>query len=160
MHRLSVQAIMRPAAVTIGPDELVIEAAARMEEHNIRRLPVVDEDKRLIGIVTDSDVLEVESAASALNAYEPDAGEESLAVADIMTREVVTIPAGATVGELAQLLLNNKFGGVPVVERDPATGENRLVGMVTEMDIFRYIAAAHAREQSAVIGTPATSAAR
>ncbi len=64
MHRVSVRQIMTANVVTIGPDQLVAGAAQLMEEFNVRRLPVVDDNDCLIGIVTDSDVQEAETAAA------------------------------------------------------------------------------------------------
>jgi acetoin utilization protein AcuB len=64
-------------------------------------------------------------------------------VADIMSRDVVTIMPDATIGELAVLFMNHKIGGTPVVEPDPHyKNRMRLVGIVTETDIFRMIASA------------------
>ena len=83
-----------------------------------------------------------------LNNYEPGAETEWLSVGDIMTRTVITIAPDATVGELAQRLMDHKVGGLPVVE--PATNhcnQQRLVGIVTETDIFRLIAQAWQAEQ-------------
>jgi acetoin utilization protein AcuB len=147
MHRIPIREIMQTQLVTIQPDQLVADAAELMQEHNIRRLPVVDADGYLVGIVTDSDVREAESADSVLHnyaaAYAPVREEEWLTIADIMTRNVVTIHLDATVGELAARFIQHKVGGLPVVstgERSPQG--KQLVGIVTETDIFALIAAA------------------
>jgi CBS domain-containing protein len=141
MHRIPVRQIMTPTVVTIHPEELVADAAQLMDEFDLRRLPVVDDDGCLVGIVTDSDVLQAEAAGSALRNYEPDAEAQWLTVADIMTRDVVTIEADCTVGQLAARMIDHKVGGVPVVAEDARlSGRRRLVGIVTETDIFRMIA--------------------
>lgn len=143
MHRLLVSEVMQTSVITIGPDDLVVDAAQLMEEHNIRRLPVVEETDGggLVGIITDNQVMEAETAESVLSAYEPDADQDWMAVGDIMTQDVVTISPDATVGELAQLFLDEKIGGVPVVV--PASHDPdclQVVGIVTEADVFRLIA--------------------
>jgi len=140
MHRIPIRAIMNSTLITIRPEKLVVDAAQMMEEFNVRRLPVVDAAGYLVGIITDADVLEAEATNRTLNDYEPGAEEKWLAVGDVMTREVVTIPLDATVGQLAATLMEHKIGGVPVVECD-AEQPNRLrmVGIVTETDIFRLI---------------------
>ncbi len=153
MHRIPVRQIMTQAVVTIHPEELVVDAAQLMDELNLRRLPVVDENNAVVGIVTDSDILQVEAAGDAIrNSYEPEADEAWLAVGDIMTREVVTIDIDASVGELAALLVAHKVGGVPVVAwDDPARPQQaHIVGIVTETDIFRMIADAWADSQRAL----------
>jgi acetoin utilization protein AcuB len=93
-----------------------------------------------VGIVTDADVHEAETANRVLNDYEPGAEEEWLTVGDVMTREVVTIPVDASVGQLAATLMEHKIGGLPVIECDPTEPKRlRMVGIVTETDIFRLI---------------------
>jgi acetoin utilization protein AcuB len=141
MHRIQIRTIMQSNVVTIHPEDLVADAAELMQAHKIRRLPVVDDDDCLVGIITDSDVREADAAGRVLNAYEPGAENEWLAVAEVMTREVVTIHPDATLGELAVQLVQYKVGGVPVVEPDPHLPKRlHLVGIITETDIFSMIA--------------------
>ena len=148
MHHVLISQIMQRSVITIQPTALAVDAAQRMAEFTIRRLPVVDEQACLVGIVTDTDVLEAETADQVLNTYEPGAETKWLSVGDIMTRDVITITPDATVGELAQRLMEHKVGGLPVVENDPQhCDQQRLVGIVTETDIFRLIAEAWQAEQ-------------
>ena len=143
MHRIPVHQIMTTDVITIHPEAAVNEAAAIMRDLELRRMPVIDEQAQLIGIVTDSDLREAESVAQASNSFDPNAEAAWLTVADVMSRDVVTICPDATVGQLARLLMQHKIGGVPVVERDDsATLPPRLVGIITETDIFRMIAEA------------------
>lgn len=143
MHRIPVNQIMQQSVITIHPTALAADAAQLMAEFKIRRLPVVDEQNCLVGIVTDTDVLEAETANQVLNNYEPGAETQWLSVGDIMSRAVITIAPDATVGELALRLMEHKVGGLPVVETDAThCNHQRLVGIVTETDIFRLIAQA------------------
>lgn len=149
MHRVPVRQIMQTSVITLNPEALAADAAQVMEEYGIRRLPIIDEEGFLVGIVTDTDVLEAETAESVLNSYEPGLEEEWLSVADIMTRDVVTIGPDATVGELVITLLKHKVGGVPVVEPDPKQPKRlRVIGIVTETDIFNLIADAWREEET------------
>lgn len=150
MHRIPVRQIMTETVVTLQPEELVADAAQLMEELDLRRIPVVDDDRCIVGIITDSDILQVEAADLALNSYAPEADAEWLTVAEIMTRDVVTIDVNATVGQLATVLSENKVGGAPVVVNDPRYPRRLLlVGIVTETDLFRMIAAAWAEHLAA-----------
>ncbi|MEZ4735621.1 MAG: CBS domain-containing protein [Caldilineaceae bacterium] len=149
MHRMLVNQIMQRSVITIHPTALAADAAQIMEEFGIRRLPVIDENDCLVGIVTDTDVLEAETADRVLNSYEPGAEEEWLSVSDVMTHEVITIDPQATVGELAQQFIQHKIGGIPVMEVAPNhCNQRRLIGIVTETDIFRMIADAWQAEQA------------
>jgi acetoin utilization protein AcuB len=150
MHQIPVHAMMQRAVITTQPTALVADAAQLLEEFQIRRLPVVDQAGCLVGIVTDTDIREVEAASIPLNNYEPGVEEQWLTVGDIMTREVVTISASATVGELAVKLMEHKVGGLPVVEPDPQNPQRQhLVGIVSETDIFRLIADAWQQSRTA-----------
>ena len=148
MHHVLISQIMQRSVITIQPTALAADAAQLMAEFTIRHLPVVDEQACLVGIVTDTDVLTAETADQVLNSYEPGAETQWLSVGDVMTRDVITITPDATVGELAQRLMKHKVGGLPVVETDPQhCDQQRLVGIVTETDIFRLIAEAWQAEQ-------------
>lgn len=147
MHRIPVTQIMQNPVISIHPEAPATDAAELMEELTIRRLPVLDEDDCLIGIVTDTDVLEAETANSVLSTYERDVQDEWLTVADIMTRDVITIGVDATVGQLAIKLMEHKIGGLPIITPDENhCNRQRVVGIITETDIFRMIADAWQQE--------------
>lgn len=120
--------------ITITPDTSLYEAHRLMTEKRIRRLPVVDHGK-LVGLVTLGDVRSAEpSAASSLSVWEMNNLLAKLKVSEIMTREPVTISQEATISTVAEIMLEKKFSGLPVVDE---TG--KLVGIITESDIFRLV---------------------
>ena len=90
-----------------------------MERGGFRSLPVIDHDRRLIGIITSRDVLR--HAHTLL----------STKVDHAMTRDPITIAPEASAEECATTLLAHKFGGLPVV------GDGSLVGIVTTTDVLR-----------------------
>lgn len=148
MHRIPVREIMHTPVVTIRPEALAADAAELMESRGLRRLPVVDEDGYLVGIVTDADVREAEAAESIFSNLEPGVEEEWLAVSDIMTREVITTGPDATVGQLVMLMIEHKIGGIPVVKVSAPSQPLELIGIVTETDIFRMLADAWRQEEA------------
>jgi len=133
MWKTLVGDIMSHPPIVIEPEATLKEAEALMEEERIRRLPVVDAEGRLIGIVSRSDVREGLSVSLAGNPYAPDAEEHWLTVADVMTAEVVTVTPETPLWQAAELMLKHKIGGLPVVEGD------EVVGMITESDIFKLL---------------------
>ncbi len=148
MHRMLVREIMQHPVVTIQADEPTADAAQLMDEHDIRRLPVVDDGGYVIGIITATDIREAEAAGSAINSYDPSVNQCWLTVGEVMAQELTTVNPEATVGQLVQIFLDNKIGGIPVVNEDQEhPGRKYLVGIVTEMDIFRMIADSWARDQ-------------
>lgn len=125
---------MTPNPVTIGPKTTVPEAHKLMKERDFRRLPVVDEHGRLIGIVTLSDLREAgPSSATTLSIFELNYLLAQLTVDKIMTREVITVSPDATIRDAARLMLKHEVGALPVMEN------GKLVGIITESDIFRVV---------------------
>ncbi len=105
-----------------------------MTEKRIRRLPVVDRGK-LVGIITLGDVRGAEpSAASTLSVWEMNNLLTKLTVSEIMTRDPTTISQEATISTVAEIMLEKKFSGLPVVDE-----AGKLVGIITESDIFRLV---------------------
>lgn len=149
MHRMPVRIIMTQPPITVHPDALVADAGELMDEHHIRRLPVVDDDGCLLGIVTDSDVLEAETAGSVLNSYDPGADEEWLTVEEIMTADVVTVGPNESMGQVVIKLMEHKVGGLPVVvphADDPK--RSKVIGVISETDIYRVISDAWRQEEA------------
>lgn len=125
---------MTPNPVTIGPKTTVPEAHRLMKDRDFRRLPVVDEHGRLIGIVTLSDLREAgPSSATTLSIFELNYLLAQLTVEKIMTRDVVTVSPDATIRDAARLMLKHEVGALPVMEN------GKLVGIITESDIFRVV---------------------
>lgn len=122
---------MKENPITVTPDTLVLDAKKIMKEHGIRRLPVLD-GKKLVGIVTLNNLREAQpSAATSLSIHELNYLLAKMTVAEIMTKEVITCPPDITLEKAALLGTKHKIGALPVVD------EGRLVGIITESDIYR-----------------------
>ncbi len=118
------------------------EIAASMSRHRIRRMPVVSQSgdgPRLLGIVTHSDVLHAfpaninpfaVSAAESIAALRQ-AGGKAVTAGDLMTRDPHTTTPDAPIETAARLMRDRKIGALPVVS------QGKLVGLITESDIFR-----------------------
>lgn len=119
--------------ITVQVDTPLPEAHRLMTERHVRRLPVMDGD-RLVGIVTRGDIRGAEaSEATSLSVWELNYLLSKLTIDQVMTTEVLTVTPETTIGEAAKLMLDNKIAGFPVLEND------RLVGIITESDIFRLL---------------------
>lgn len=126
---------MTKDVVTATPDTTLPEAHRLMTEHKIRRLPIIDRNGRLVGIVTRGDIRGAEpSAATSLSIWELNYLLARLKIAEIMTADPVTIRPEATIQEAAQLMMDKKISGLPVLGRN-----GQVVGIITESDIFRLI---------------------
>lgn len=120
--------------ITISPDTSILEAGQLMVDRAIRRLPVV-ENETLIGIVTYGDVRGARATVTGgLDIWELSYRLSKLTIREIMTPNPVTISPDDTIGQAAQLMLNYMIGGLPVMDH-----HGRLVGIITESDIFRVV---------------------
>jgi len=132
MPHVPVREVMTEDLVTIESDLPVDVALETMRSNNVRRLPVVSETGRVVGILTLYDALlatrqESDDFMSAVVARMP-------TVKDAMTANVTTIGPDDSVARAARLMTRHKIGGLPVVE------DHKVVGIVTESDLFRYLA--------------------
>ncbi len=128
-----VRDVMQSKLVTVGPKTTLPQAMRLAAERRVRHLPVV-EDGELIGIVSDRDLKQaMASPATSLGVHELNYLLNRLAVAEIMTRAVITTSPTAPVEDAARLMLQEKISALPVLE------EGRLVGIVTETDLLQLL---------------------
>ncbi len=124
---------MSSEPITITPDTPFQEALKLMREHRFRRLPVVDKHGKLVGIVSERDLLYASpSPATSLSVWELNYLLSKLQVREIMTENVITTTPDAPIEDAARLIVDNKIGGLPVVDE-----QNHVVGVITETDIFK-----------------------
>jgi CBS domain-containing protein len=150
MTDLVARDIMTADPVTVGPELTVTEAAHLMTERRVGALPVVQGGK-MVGLVTEGDLIMQDARVhfptylSLLGGYvfAPGANERfesslrkavAATVADVMTREPITITADASVTDVATLMVERDIARVPVMDGDT------VVGIVTKSDIVRSLA--------------------
>jgi CBS domain-containing membrane protein len=129
---MKVRSLMSSDVVTLTEDETLAHAQRCMARGRIRHLPVV-RDKQLVGLITHRDLL----AASFSIFAEVEASEQrrvfsTVPVVEAMHRDVVTVSPNLDVAQAARILLENKYGCLPVVD-----GNGDLLGIVTEADFLR-----------------------
>ncbi len=125
---------MTPEPHIISPDTPVAEALNLMRQYNIRRLPILNKKGALVGIVSEKDLLYASpSPATSLSVYEVGYLLSKLKVEKVMTRNPVTVDAQVPLEEAAKIMIDNRVGGLPVVE------DHKLVGVITETDIFKVL---------------------
>lgn len=117
---------------TMSPQATMAEAAAVLESHRIRHLPITDAG-RLVGMLSDRDVLLASMPRPRREANHPDALLRLVRVEQVMTRDPVTVGPDAPIEEAARLMLDRRFGALPVVE-----GE-RLVGIISQGDLLKVL---------------------
>src|SRR6266567_72185 len=111
--------IMTPDPLTFSPETSVHEAAAVLSEHRISGAPVVGEGDRIVGIVSEYDLI----------------ARPGSTVREVMTRDVVIVPDTASVDRVRAILVTQRLKRVPVVNVD-----GRLVGLISRADLVRELA--------------------
>ncbi|MDZ4158855.1 MAG: CBS and ACT domain-containing protein [Anaerolineaceae bacterium] len=127
-----VKARMSKPVITIFPETPVQEAMALMRKENIRRLPVVDHHGKLVGIVSEKELLNASpSEATSLSVWEISYLLSKLTVDKVMSKKLVTVTEDTPLEEAARIMADNKVGGLPVVR------DGGVVGIITETDLFK-----------------------
>lgn len=128
---------MSQPVITVTPEAGIKTAAALLVEHGISGLPVVDSTGRLVGIVSDADLISIESRPdprSQATPLAPTAGSTPRTVAEVMTREVISVTAQTEVAQAARTMLSSE------VKRLPVVSGRRVIGMVSRRDLVMVIA--------------------
>ena len=125
---------MSSPALVVDESMPLPDVRQRLKQQHVRRLPVVNAAGQLVGIVTEGDINRVsDSHITDVRDYSLYHRVADLPIGEIMTRTVVTVTPETPILVVARLLLDHRIGGVPVVE------DGRVIGMITESDLFRLI---------------------
>jgi CBS domain-containing protein len=135
--------IMTTEVVSTNPDEEVPAAAQLLLDHRISAMPVVDRDGRVLGIVSEGDLMRRAECGSTRSWWLSLLADKTAEftrimgtrVRDVMTRDVVSVDEVAPISEIARILETNGIKRVPVLRAD------RLVGIVSRADVLRGLAA-------------------
>ncbi len=119
--------------ITVSEDTSMKDAMLLLRTHKIRHLPVAN-GKQLVGLVSDRDIRRASpSLLSGIGKNEYEQVLDDTSVARIMTREPFTVGENTTVAEAVRVLVDRKFGSLPVV-----SGTD-LVGIFTEIDALKVL---------------------
>ena len=134
MDTLYVRDLMTPDPFTVGLEDDLATVYELMETRHVRHIPVVGRDGALEGLVSQRDLARtVLGQVSELPVGNQLQLLRSIKVDQVMQREVESIDPNADLRDAGQVILDNKFGCLPVVEGD------RLAGILTEADFVRYL---------------------
>ena len=123
---------MKMPVISVKPDMPAMEVLNLMKREGIRRTPVVNEAGKLVGIVSDKDLLNAgPSDATSLSVWEVNYLISKIRVRDVMTKDVVGVHEDTPIEEAAYIMATNKIGGLPVMRGDS------VVGIITETDLFK-----------------------
>ena len=125
---------MKKNPATATPEMSISEASAKMKAEKVHRLPVLDDDKNLVGVISEKDImLAAPSPASTLSTYEINYLLSRLKVRTIMSRNPVTITSDTTIEEAVKLMVENDLSCLPVMDN------GYLSGIVSKSDLFKIL---------------------
>lgn len=128
---MAVKDFMTRKVVYVSPDTTVAHTADMMREQELRRLPVIEND-RLVGVVTERTMAEASpSKVTSLSIYEMNYLLNKTKIRDIMARDVVTVSPYASLEDAVYAMMKNQVGILPVVEA------GQVFGVITEKDVFK-----------------------
>lgn len=136
-EQLTVRDVMSEQPVTVHADAPLTDAARTLVRIGLGALPVVDEEHRVLGMVSEREVIrhlltvQAFTGPDARVAMPPSAGGKT--VREVMTRQVLCVAPGQPLAEVAALMSNRDVDRVPVVR------DGRLVGFLTRGDIVRKL---------------------
>jgi acetoin utilization protein AcuB len=123
---------MTPNPITITTDTTLKDALELIRSHPFRHLPVMDEEGKLVGIVTEKSLVYASPSPDlSLSVFEIDYLLSRTSVGQIIQGEVVTVSPDLPIEEAARVMVDHRIGCLPVVE------DGELVGIISDTDIFR-----------------------
>lgn len=131
---MTVKRMMKKNPITTTAETSIVDVADILKENHIHRLPVLDKKGKLVGVITEKDILHASpSPVSSLSVYEMPYMLSRLKVANLMTKDVRTIDPDTTVEEAAKIMVEDDLSCLPVLE------DEKLVGIVSKSDMFKVL---------------------
>ncbi|HET91413.1 MAG TPA: CBS domain-containing protein [Chloroflexi bacterium] len=125
---------MTPDPIYGHPDMPVVECQKVMQDNNIRHLPILDQEGKLVGLITQRSLMSaVPSDVSQFSPFVVNYILAKLQAHNIMVRDLVTIDPEATIEKAARIMADRKIGCLPVMEGD------KLIGIISDNDLFNIM---------------------
>lgn len=131
---LKVSSFMTSKVLSANVGDGIRQTFFRMRENEIRHMPVVDDDRKLVGIISDRDLRRpewVDEAPDLSHIYNLD---DHLSVGDLMTRNVMVAHTYDSIAKATKILTQHRFGAMPVLNK-----EQELVGMLSSLDLLKAL---------------------
>ncbi len=130
---ISIHELMSTELYTLHPRNTLHDAHALMTQHKVRHIPLIDDDNKFVGLLSQRDLLAMSVSSFAdISNDERDELETGIPLSAVVTREVVTAEEETSLLEAARFMLNTKHGCLPVID-----SQGRLKGILTEADFVR-----------------------
>ncbi len=135
--QFAIAKIMQKDVVTIDKEDTIARAAQILQSHNFHHIPVIDDQRQVIGMISQTDIDKISWGKSLFVNHQKEALNEALFTTlrsvDIMTKEVFVMDKSQSIKAACQAFQKSQFRAIPIVEN------NALVGILTPIDLIRLI---------------------
>lgn len=137
IDQTKLQEIMSRDVISVHVDAPFSEVARKMQKNDIRHLPVLDDDRKIVGIISQRMLYMIRSPRKLIDGelYYDEEILNDIILKNVMEKEVISLQAFQSVGKALMKMAFSKCGAIPIVDN-----ENRLVGIVTRKDILKFAA--------------------
>ena len=136
MKDVPLKELMITKVIFAHRDEPLSSVEAKFRKNGIRHIPVVDEEKRVVGMFTQRDLLRCLPPRKTEDGYVFDKEQmDRFILKYVMAQDPVVLGPEDTLGHLVEIMARDKFGCIPIVAPD-----RTLVGIVTQIDVLKYLA--------------------
>jgi CBS domain-containing protein len=133
--QLNARNIMSKNVLFAHQSHSFVRVARLLFEMNIHHLPVVDDHSNLVGIISSNDILKAYSfGISRLEKPDDETLNKKFSILELMTPNPLSVSPDASISEIAQLFIENRFHALPVVEGD------KILGIITSWDVVKFFA--------------------
>ena len=138
MQSITLGKIMTKNVISLSQGDSIQRAYELMLQEDIRHIPVIDHDRRLVGVMSDRDIL-----VDASTGHDNKLRTAELLVSEIMNPDVITANESDSLQHGIQLMLDRKIHSLPIVAQN-----NNLIGIITTTDILRLMLHAKLSDQN------------
>jgi len=132
-----ISSLMCKELIFAHPNMLLSEIDSIFEQHNFHHLPVLDENKKCIGIISKSDIFQMKDKFTKFNTIqsqkENDRFFKTILASEIMTRDVISLHKNSDMSSAIDIFLENKVHSIVV------TDQNKCIGIITPIDILKLV---------------------
>ena len=126
--------IMTSPVITLSPETSITQAWTLFRERRFRHIPIVTQDRKIYGIISDRDLLRYAATSGKIPPYADNAPEATTSIAHLIKTRVISATADTEIRQIAKLLFEQRVGAMPI-----ATDHGLLEGIITRSDILRTL---------------------
>jgi len=133
LHNTKIEEVMASPSISVHVDVPFHEVVDSLMDNKIRHLPVINDAKEVVGLITERDVFKIKSPRRKMDGtwyYDP-AILDNIILQHVMTKDPFTLHPEDTLAQVIPPMVNNKFGCIPIVNEN-----NVLCGIITQSDIY------------------------